>query len=77
LSLPDVVHRFKSLTTSRYGDGVRNAGWTPYEGRLWQRNYFERVIRNERELDGLRAYIEANPLRWNEDKLNPAFITVG
>lgn len=38
LSLPDVVHRFKTLTTTRYGDGVRRSGWPPYDRRLWQRN---------------------------------------
>lgn len=35
LSLPDVVHHFKSLTTYRYGEGVRIWDWPPYEGRLW------------------------------------------
>src|SRR3990170_3192824 len=40
LSLPDVVHRFKSLTTARYRQAVRNQGWPPFNGRLWQRNYY-------------------------------------
>ena len=47
LSLPDVVHRFKSLTTTRYREGVTTVGWTPFPGRLWQRNYYEHIIRNE------------------------------
>ena len=38
---------------------------------LWQRGYYEHVIRNERELDRIRAYIEANPARWAEDLENP------
>ena len=68
LSLFDVVERYKSLTTKRYGDGVRNDGWTSYPGKLWQRGYYERVVRDERELDKFRRYIEANPVRWFEDR---------
>lgn len=36
-------------------------------GKLWQRNYYERIIRNERELDKIREYILGNPLRWELD----------
>ncbi len=46
LSLPDVVHRFKSLTTALYRGGVAQKGWTPFPKRVWQRNYYEHVIRN-------------------------------
>ena len=72
LSLPDVVHRFKTLSTMRYGDGVRRSGWTPYDGRLWQRNYYEHIVRNERDLDRFRRYIDENPTRWSSDRHNPA-----
>jgi putative transposase len=67
LSLPDVVHRFKTLTTKRYTDRVEQLGWTRYDGRLWHRNYYERIVRNDRELERFRRYIEANPARWFED----------
>jgi putative transposase len=40
-------------------------------GAVWQRNYFERVIRNERELNAIRQYIQDNPLRWALDAENP------
>ena len=59
MSLPDVVHRFKSLTTTRYRHGVLQNGWSPFPGRLWQRNYYERVIRNDGELRHIREYILA------------------
>ncbi len=39
---------------------------------VWQRNYFERVIRNEKELFRIRDYIINNPLKWHEDKNNPS-----
>jgi hypothetical protein len=39
---------------------------------VWQRNYFEHIVRNERTLDAIRRYIENNPLRWELDPYNPA-----
>jgi REP element-mobilizing transposase RayT len=39
--------------------------------RLWQRNYFEHIIRNEESLNLIREYILTNPLRWHLDKENP------
>ena len=68
LSLPDVVHRFKSFTTARYRHGVQNDGWTPFPGRLWQRNYYEHIIRNDDELSHIRQYIAGNPARWAMDR---------
>jgi REP element-mobilizing transposase RayT len=38
---------------------------------LWQRNYYERVIRDERELARAREYIVNNPLKWSFDRENP------
>jgi len=71
MSLPDVVHRFKSLTTARYCHGVYERAWQPFPGRLWQRNYYEHIIRNERALQRIREYIINNPLRWHLDVENP------
>ena len=61
MSLPDVVHRFKSLTTAKYRHGVNHRGWLPFRKRLWRRNYYERIIRNEGELFCVRRYIRNNP----------------
>ncbi|MDR2713894.1 MAG: transposase [Clostridiales bacterium] len=69
LSLPDIVHRFKSLTTKRYGDGVKNNAWKPYPGRLWQRNYYEQIIRNDDDYNRIANYIENNPKNWKDDEL--------
>jgi putative transposase len=71
LSLADVVQRFKSLTTKRYADGVRQQGWRAFPGRLWQRNYFEHIIRNDYSLDQIRLYITSNPASWALDRENP------
>jgi putative transposase len=77
LGLPDVVHRFKTMTTKRYADGVRANQWTPFPGRLWQRNYYEHIIRDvganggatsRSPLQRIREYILTNPLRWHLDR---------
>jgi REP element-mobilizing transposase RayT len=42
------------------------------EGQIvWQRNYYERIIRNEPEMDRISRYIESNPTRWADDDENP------
>jgi REP element-mobilizing transposase RayT len=69
--LADIVHRFKTLATKRYIDGVNAQGWPTFPGRLWQRNYHEHVIRNERSLNRIRQYIADNPIRWPDDPENP------
>jgi REP element-mobilizing transposase RayT len=51
--------------------GVKSAGWPTFRRRLWQRNYYEHVIRDEAALDRLRHYIDENPLRWAFDEENP------
>ncbi|MBA4369458.1 MAG: transposase [Desulfobacterium sp.] len=67
-SLPDIVHRFKTLTTKQYADGVANYGWPRFNKKLWQRNYFEHIIRDERSYFKISDYIVNNPVTWREDK---------
>jgi hypothetical protein len=69
--LPDVVHRFKSLATARYRQGVAQNRWPPFPGRLWQRNYYEHIIRGEESLVQIQDYIILNPTRWELDRENP------
>jgi putative transposase len=71
MSLPNAIHRFKTMTTKQYTDGVKQNGWQPFPGKLWQRNYYEHVIRDDNELNRIREYIMTNPLNWNSDKYNP------
>lgn len=71
MGLSDVVHRFKSFTTARYRHGVKRSGWPPFPGRLWQRNYYEDVIRKDDNLLNSRQYIENNPRQWDMDNENP------
>jgi REP element-mobilizing transposase RayT len=63
---------FKSMTTNAYIRGARHDGWAAFKTRLWQRNYYEHIVRNERDLDSVREYIFNNPARWDSDPENPA-----
>jgi len=71
LSLPDVVHRFKSLTTTRYSHGVKSGQWESFSRQFWQRNYYEHIVRDESELSKVSEYIANNPKQWALDRENP------
>jgi putative transposase len=67
----DIVGAFKSITTVRYTHGVKHHGWLPFRGRLWQRNYYEHIIRDDESLNSIREYITNNLLQWEMDRENP------
>ena len=66
--LSNVVQRFKSLTPRRYIEGVQQLDWPRFNGRLWQRNYYEHVVRNKRDYQAIVDYIVSNPRNWEKDK---------
>jgi putative transposase len=61
-----MIRGFKS-TTTRQINLFHNTPGIP----IWQRNYYEHIIRNEDELNKIREYIQNNPLKWDLDKENP------
>jgi len=65
-SLGAMVGGFKSAVTTRINKRRQTPGV-----KYWQRNYWERIIRNESELDMIREYIFNNPVLWESDKLHP------
>ena len=69
-SLGAVISQFKSRVTKRLWK-IPSLKDTP----IWQRNYYEHVIRNEESLNEIRQYIAGNPVRWVEDEENPENIT--
>jgi REP element-mobilizing transposase RayT len=69
--LSTIVQWFKAMTTNEYLRGVKTSGWTPFQGRLWQRNYYEHIIRDGESLNRIRQYIADNPTRWEFDPENP------
>jgi putative transposase len=69
-TIGDIICAFKSQTTNDYIKNVRENNWKPFKKRLWQRNYYEHIIRNETELDKIRDYIKNNPSKWQFDNSN-------
>jgi REP element-mobilizing transposase RayT len=61
------VGGFKSATTKRMNELRRTPG-----APVWQRNYYEHVVRDEHSLNRIREYIAGNPARWDVDRENPA-----
>ncbi len=68
-SLGAVMVQFKSIVTKRI-NGLLNVTGRP----IWQRNYYEHIIRNEREMDRITRYIESNPSQWAQDDENPNIV---
>ncbi|HLE28800.1 MAG TPA: transposase [Anaerolineales bacterium] len=65
-SLGAIVQNFKSVSTRRI-NALRQTPGQP----VWQRNYYEHVIRGETDLQRIRQYIVNNPAKWHEDENNP------
>jgi len=65
--LGQVVSAFKSLSAIKINHMMGRA-----DRPFWQRNYYERIVRNEDELSRIRQYIRDNPEKWAEDQNNPA-----
>ena len=65
-SIPTIVRLFKSATTHRI-NALRGTPGLP----VWQRNYYEHIVRNEQSLNRIRQYIAENPLLWHLDRENP------
>ena len=65
-SLAAIMRSFKSASARR----INISSGTPGAA-LWQRNYYEHVVRDDAELERIREYIVNNPARWAEDEENP------
>ena len=66
-SLGRLVGAFKTISTKKI-----NQTRATQSAKLWQRNYYEHVIRNDEELNRVREYISHNPLKWELSRDNPA-----
>ncbi|KAA0138469.1 transposase [Gimesia chilikensis] len=59
---------FKTMTTNEYLQGVRQQDWQAFLKRLWQRSYYEHIIRDEEAYHEITEYIKTNPGNWGKDK---------
>ena len=67
----DMIGAFKSLVTNEYIRNVKQNNWQRFKGKLWQRNYYEHIIRDEKSYLKIAEYIETNPLKWQQPQPCP------
>jgi REP element-mobilizing transposase RayT len=70
-TISELIGTFKSLTTNQYIYHIKNNGWKPFNKYIWQRSFYDHIIRKEESLNKIREYIMINPQQWNDDKNNP------
>ncbi len=70
-SLPEVMQFFKTMTTNEYIRGVKKGTLLPFQGKLWQKSYYDHVIRNQQDYNEIWEYIEQNPIKWLETHSTP------
>jgi len=67
-ALSEMIRQLKTFSAKRINELRRDIGVC-----VWQRNYYEHVIRDENELTRVREYIAGNPLEWDSDEYNPMY----
>jgi len=67
--LQKMIQWFKTITTNEYIRCVKQNAWKKFNNKLWQRNYYEHIIRTEKSLEEIREYIIYNPHNWEKDAL--------
>lgn len=65
--LSAVIQWFKTMSTNEYIRNVKTTDWPPFDRKLWQRNYYEHIVRSDDELNRIQYYIINNPIVWNRD----------
>ncbi len=75
-TLGDVMDWFKTMTANDYIRGVKINKWPPFDKRVWQRNYYDHIIRDEKSYWAIKEYIRNNPAHWTFDEENPSNISV-
>ena len=76
VSLAQVIGWFKTMVTNDYIRHIRSGDFPEFTRRLWQRNYYEHIVRDEQDLARIRHYIVTNPAQWNpaQQDLRPAWL---
>lgn len=63
VTLFQVLQWFKTMTTNAYIRGVKENGWLPYSEKLWERSFYDHIIRNDADLNRIREYVSGNPCK--------------
>ena len=67
-SISSIIQAFKSKTTHQYIQWVYDNNWNIFNKKLWQKDFYEHIIRNEESYLKITEYINNNVLKWEEDK---------
>ena len=70
VDIPRIMQSFKRHTTLQYIKMVKNNTLPPFNKRIWQRNYYEHVIRDDVDYERVATYIINNPVTWDDDVLS-------
>ncbi len=62
-SLPDIMRWFKAMTTNDYIHAVKAGVLPPFQQKMWQKSYYEHIVRNDEDYEQTWRYIENNPLQ--------------
>ncbi len=66
VGLPEIVRALKTFSARRINEQQRSPGRS-----IWQRGYYDHIIRDEEGIEKITEYIRCNPIRWAEDRNNP------
>jgi len=69
-SLPEIMRWYKTMTTNDYIRAVKAGTLPPFQQKLWQKSYFDHVVRNDEDYEQTWQYIENNPEQWVIDVVN-------
>ncbi len=69
-TLGKIIQSFKRHTTIQYIKMVKNGTLPPFDKRIWQRNYYEHIIRDDVDYERVATYTVKNPLTWKDDVLS-------
>ncbi|MEE0840723.1 MAG: transposase [Acutalibacteraceae bacterium] len=68
-TISDIIRAFKRYSTGEYIKLVKNGKLPPFDKQIWQRSFYDHVIRNQKDYDEIYKYIQDNPVKWEMDKL--------
>jgi hypothetical protein len=66
--LSEYIRRFKTITTKLYIDGVKEGYYPPFDKAIWQKSFYDRILRDEAEYLRAWKYIDENPTKWSLDE---------
>ena len=68
-TISHVIQAFKRYSTIQYIKLVQKGKAVPFEKQIWQRSFYDHIIRNQQDYDEIYNYIVNNPAKWKLDKL--------